>query len=172
MAMEIFLRIDGAAGSSKNALHKGWSEISSWQWGLNRVRKTGDNGVREVVNLNRITIVKPVGVESPLLMKFLAERKIIDTAEISVAAVTERRVVQKRTIGVTLKKVLIQSIETGASIDEDAYFETVVIAFGYVKYEYLHHTSAVMGGAAASSETQAFEWGGDSAAATGGPAQQ
>ena len=160
MGMEIFLRIEGAAGGSKNSMHKDWSEISSWQWGLARTRKAGNNGIQESLQMNRITIVKPVAVDSPLLMNLLATRKVMDTVEISVAAATERRVVQKRTIGVTLKQVLIQSIDTGAVVGEEEFYETVVLAFGQVKYEFFQHTSAVIGGAAASSRSETFEWGG------------
>ena len=158
MANEIYLRLDGVTGSSKNYTHRGWADIQSWHWGFERIQKSTSDGPREVTNLNRITINKAVGIDSPMMMKLFADRTIIDSAEISVAPAVGKREAQQKQIGITLNQVLIQSIDTGASISEDGYSEKVVLFFGKVKYEYFHYTSAVQGGAEAGSDSQEFEW--------------
>ena len=158
MKMEIFLRMDGVTGMSKNYAHRGWTDISSWHWGMHRVQKATNGNVREAVNMNRITIIKPLGIESPMFMKLFAERTVVESAEISVAPPVAKREAQQKYIDIALEKILIQSIETGADISESDPCETIVICFGKVTYEFFHNVGAVQGGTAASSESHRFEW--------------
>ena len=37
MALEMFLKIDGVVGGTRNYQHKGWSDMLSWNWNLERV---------------------------------------------------------------------------------------------------------------------------------------
>ena len=116
-----------------------------------------DKGARESLNMNRISIIKPVGLESATLMQLLTDRTVVSSAEISVAPVVGKREAQQKLIGVEFENVLVQSIDTGATIDEEAFCETVVICFGKVKYQYTHNIAAIQGGAEASAETRTFE---------------
>lgn len=158
MANEIFLRIDGVTGASKNYTHRGWADIRTWQWSFERSRKTTQEGPRESTSLNRIIVTKPVGFESPMIMKLFADRTIVESAQISVVPAVGKREAQQKQIGITLNQVLIQSIDTGATTDADGYDEKITLYFAKVKYEYFHYSGAVQGGADATSKSHAFEW--------------
>jgi type VI secretion system secreted protein Hcp len=158
MAMEMFLRMDGITGASSNYAHKGWADIHSWQWEMSRSRKATNDGPRETLNMNRISIVKPVGIDSPMMMKFLAERTVVEKAQISVIPAVGRREKQQKYIEIVLHNVLIQSIDTGADVEQVKSRETVVLVFGKVEYEYFHTAGTEAGAAPSSTETQSFKW--------------
>lgn len=157
MALEIFLRLDGVTGGTSNYSYRGWADVQSWAWGLTRTR-SADGGARETVNMNRISIVKPVGIETPAMMKLFAERTVIKTAELCVVPVVGKRETQQKYIEMMLEGVLIQSIETGGCTDDSAFTETIALRFGKLNYNYYHHTGAVHGGAEATDQGYAFAW--------------
>ena len=157
MAMELFLRIDGITGTTVNYAHKGWTEVDSFQWGMSRSRKATSNGPQETLSMNRISIVKPIGLDSPLMMKLLAERTVVENAQISVAPAVGRREKPKKYIEIALHNVLIQSIDAGSDIDEVKSSETVVLLFSKIRYDFFHHVGEP-GAAPTTTETQSFVW--------------
>ena len=161
MAMEIFLRLDGMTGSVTNYAYKEWAAIKSWHWGMARATRNQGGSRVESVSMNRISIIKPVGIESPMLMTLFAARKIVPTAEIRVAPPAVKRGAQLKFIDIALENVLVQSLETGAAANDEEILETVVIAFAKARYEFFHNTTAIQGGAAASTKSQVFNWSAD-----------
>ena len=159
MSTEMFLRLDGLEGASRNYAHKGWIQINAWNWGLQRARKTSPDGksVREVLNMNRITVTKPVSIETPQLMNLMIERKPC-IGEISAIPQVGKREAAPKILGITLENVIIQSIETGLDVHQEDLSETLVLFFNKVKFDFHLNTKEVRGGAEASSETQTFEW--------------
>ena len=158
MAMEIYLRMDGMTGAVKSYAYKDWAELRSWQWGMTRTQRAQGDGNVESVNMNRITIIKPIGLESPMLMTLFAERRIVPSGEIRVAPPAVKRGAPLKFIDIALENILIQSIETGAHTGDSELLETVVLAFARVKYEFFHNTAAVQGGSAASTVSEVFAW--------------
>lgn len=55
MALEMFLKMDGVVGGTRNYQHKGWSDMLSWNWNLECVADNA-GGDRPCVNMNQITI--------------------------------------------------------------------------------------------------------------------
>ena len=159
MSTEMFLRLDGIEGTSRNYAHKGWIEIRAWNWGLQRVRKpaTDGKGTREVLNMNRITVTKPVSIETPLLMEMMVARKPC-TAEISAIPLVGKRETAPKILNLSLENVLVQSIDTGIDINNEELSETLVLFFSKVKFEHYLHTKEVRGGEDASTAMQSFEW--------------
>lgn len=164
MNLEIYLRMDGIAGSTKNYAYRDWSPVRSWHWGLTRTLRTQNGSNSEVVNINQITLIKPIGIESPMLMNLFAQRTIVASADISVAYPAAKREAQKKLIDVNLKRVLIQSIDTGATTDESELLETVVLRFNQVKYDYFHNERAQQDGTGATMTSESFSWEAQSAA--------
>lgn len=159
MSTDMFLRLDGLEGASRNYAHKGWIEINAWSWALQRARKASADGksAREVLNMNRISITKPVSIETPQLMNLMLERKPC-IGEISAIPQVGKREAAPKILGITLENVIIQSIDTGIDVTQEELTETIVLFFNKVKFEYHLNTKEVRGGAEASSETQTFEW--------------
>lgn len=159
MSTEMFLRLDGIEGASRNYAHKGWMEIRAWNWGLQRVRKTAPDGkgTREVLSMNRITVTKAVSIETPLLMGLMMGRKPC-AAEISAIPQVGKRETAPKILHMALENVLVQSIDTGIDINQEESLETLVLFFTKVKFEHYLHTKEVRGGEDASTEMQSFEW--------------
>ena len=65
MALEIFLRLVGVTGGSRNYYHPGWADVLSWQWCLS----APDAGATP----DQIKLVKRVGIESPMVMTLWAQ---------------------------------------------------------------------------------------------------
>lgn len=159
MSTEMFLRFDGLEGASRNYVHKGWIDIDSWRWGLQRTQKASPDGkgVREVLNMNSITVTKPISIETPLLMNLMLERKPC-AAEISAIPQVGKREAAPKIMGISLENVIIQSLDTGINIHQEELSETLVLYFNKANFEYHLNTKEVRGGAEASSETNVFEW--------------
>ena len=158
VSLEIYLRMDGIAGSAKTYAYRDWSPIRSWHWGLARTRRSQNGSSSEVININQITLIKPIGIESPMLMNLFAQRTIVQSADISVAHPAAKREAQQKLIDVNLNKILIQSIDTDVSTDESELLETVVIRFNQVKYDYFHTERAQQGGTGATTTCESFCW--------------
>ncbi len=159
MSTEIFLRLDGLEGASRNYAHKGWIELRSWQWGLQRIRKAAPDGKgsREMLNMNRITVTKPLSIDTPLLMDLMLKRTPC-AGEISAIPQVAKRQAAPKILGMSFESTVIQSIETGMDTAQEEQVETLVLYFNQVKFEYHLNTKEVIGGAEASSETNYFEW--------------
>ena len=99
-----------------------------------------------------------------MLMNLFAQRTIVQSADISVALPAAKREAQQKLIDVNLKRILIQSIDTGVTTDESELLETVVLRFNQVKYDYFHTERAQQGGAGATTNCESFSWEAHSAA--------
>jgi type VI secretion system secreted protein Hcp len=158
MALEMFLRIDGVTGGSRNYQHKGWADVLSWTWGLTRANGGGASPAEGMAQMNQISIVKTTGMDSPAMMLLFAEQTVIPSAQISVVPVVGKREAQQKYVEIALDDVVIHSIETGGDTADNLGRETVKLVFGKIKYEFHHEIAATHGGDAASSSSYVFAW--------------
>jgi type VI secretion system secreted protein Hcp len=154
MAVEMFLRIDGVTGGTLNYSHKGWADVLSYSWDLTR----GPTNVGGGVQMNEISLVKAVGVDSAALMLLFAAGTPIKTAELSIIPTVGKRDAPQKYIGMTLEDVLITAISTGGGIDEQAFKEKVTLQFGKVKYEFHNYGEIGPSGATRVLTSFAFGW--------------
>ncbi len=158
MAVEMFLKIDGMTGGSNNYNHKGWADLLSWSWDLDREPDNRQASTKDARHMNEISLVKAVGTDSTELMKLFAAGKPIKKVEIKVAPVVGKRDAQQKYIGITLEDVVIKSINAGGSIEESVFKERITLHFGKIKYEYHHYGDVAATGGAATSTNYAFGW--------------
>ena len=153
MAVEMFLRLDGITGGSRSYHHKGWSDLLSWRWGLDRAP-----GADAALHMNEIILIKPVGMESSALMTLFAERKLVKAAEIHVVPVVGKRDAQQKYLALTLEGLLIKSIMTGGTAEDSVFSENITCTFDKVKFEFNQYADAGPDGGAQKAESYIFGW--------------
>ncbi len=155
MALEMFLKVDGVDGGTRNYQHRGWADITSWDWHLDRVAAAN---AAPVLRMNRITVTKPIGRESAAMMRLFTEGTTIKRAEISAIPVVGKREAVQKILGITMENIRIASIHTGGALDDGVFSEQLVLAFARVTYDYYQHGAPSAAGAAGDTDKFEFTW--------------
>jgi type VI secretion system secreted protein Hcp len=136
MAVDIFLKLDGIAGESKDKTHGGEIEIMSWSWGASNAGSAASGGGMGTgkVSMQDITFVKKLDKGSSKLLLHCASGKHIPTADFAMRKSTGDGG-QKEYLKIKLADVMISSYSIGDSGDEIPN-ETVSINFGKIQFEY------------------------------------
>jgi type VI secretion system secreted protein Hcp len=114
-AVDYFLKIDGIAGESLDAKHKGEIELESWSWGETQQGTTGSvgsGGGAGKVSMQDFHFVMKVNKASPLLFQACA-----NGAHIATALLTCRKAGkdQQEYLTWSFEKLLISGYQTGGS---------------------------------------------------------
>lgn len=136
MDLQMSMKIDGIIGTSISSEHKGWSEINSWTWGMTSNRKTIDvtDGIK--TTLNELSIVKPIGIDSPGIRLLFAQGEKISDVEFSITPIRGKREPAKKLLHMKLESVLIKSIVSGGAIEDDFFKEHITLLFDKVSFAY------------------------------------
>lgn len=158
MSVEMYLRLDGVSGGTKNYSYRGWSDVLSWHWELlsNRVLPHVSDADR--TSFGEISITKPIGMDSTAVMLLYAQGKTIPSVELNVVPVVSKREAKLKYLAMHMENVLVKSIVTGGSTSEDSFNEHVVLIFNSIRFEYNLHTVATPGENDASSVDYQFSW--------------
>jgi len=102
MAVDIFLKLDGIEGESKDNKHKGEIELESFSWGASNsgsVNEGGGGGAGKVT-FQDFSFTAKVGVQSPQLFRALAQGEHIRNGILTVnnGGQTESMVIMLRDI--------------------------------------------------------------------------
>jgi len=149
MAVEIFLRLDGVTGGSRNYHHNGWADVVGWRWTLER----GAAGTQ----LNDITVTKPLGIDSPTLMTLLAAGRTVSSAQIDIVPVVGKREAQQKYVTMTFADVLVKSIRLGGTTEDTGSQEEVTLGFGRVKFDFHQQGAPAGDGRPAAIDIYSFE---------------
>jgi type VI secretion system secreted protein Hcp len=157
MALEMFLKVDGVEGGTRNYQHKGWADMLSWNWNLQRQAAAGEQAC---TGMNQITILKAIGRESAALLRLFVEQTPIKAVEISVMPVVGKRELLQKYLSIVMRDVRINAMRTDGEAEESFFRERLVLEFEKIKYEIFHHTASVpnSGSASADSENFVFAW--------------
>jgi len=101
-----YLKIDAMPGESTDQGHSGWIEVLSFSWGMHKP------GSLDAVTHDRLYILKTIDKSSPKLYECCNTGQSIPEMTFEVVNPSERWAVMI----VTLKDVLVTSIDTGISI--------------------------------------------------------
>jgi type VI secretion system secreted protein Hcp len=132
MAADMFLKIDGIDGESRDAKHKGEIEIESFSWGASSPQATTPGGgATGRVTMQDFTFTTTVTKASPKLFLALVERRRIKTALLTVRRAGGQ---QQDFLKVTISDVSVSSWkqEAGAELPMD----NVSMNFGKVQIAY------------------------------------
>jgi type VI secretion system secreted protein Hcp len=150
MAVDIFMVIDTVKGESTDAGFPGSIQVNSWNWGMtqsgNTHTSTGSGTGK--VSVGDLSFVKAVDSTSPTLTQTCCNGTAFKTATLSMRKAGGASALTYLVI--TLKNVIISSVQLGSSSSDDQQMETITLNFGEFTYEYTSQASAGTGGATTS----------------------
>lgn len=135
MAVDMFLKIDGIEGESRDAKHAKEIDVLAWSWGMSQSASMhmGSGGGSGKVSVQDLSVTKYVDKSSPNLMLYCSNGSHIKSATLTVRKAGGDPV---EYIKVTLEEVIVSSVATGGSGGEDRLTENVSFNFAKVKSEY------------------------------------
>lgn len=135
MAIDMFLQIESLAGESKDSVYAGWTQLESFSFGSTNTGSfgVGGGGGSGKVNFSDFTFVHYLDKTSPKLQLANWSGEHYKSAKL---ALRKAGGTQKAYAVYTFRDLLVSSISTGGSGDDDRLLETVSLAFAAVKFEY------------------------------------
>jgi type VI secretion system secreted protein Hcp len=141
MAMDIFIKIDGAPGESRDKTHPNEIDVLAWSWGMSNSgtgHMGGGHGSGKV-NVQDLSFTKYIDFSSTVLELFCASGKHIKDATLVVRKAGEKPL---EYLKIKMEDVLISSVSTGGSGGEDRLTENVTLNFAKVKVDYQKQSAA------------------------------
>jgi type VI secretion system secreted protein Hcp len=135
VAVDMFMKIDGVTGESKDSAHSGEIDVLSWNWALSQSgsRHIGGGGGSGKVNVSDMQFVKYVDKSSTDLMLFCCNGKHVASAQLTIRKAGESPL---EYLIVKMTDCLISSHTGGGSAGDDRLIETVALNFAKVEVDY------------------------------------
>ncbi|WP_156256107.1 Hcp family type VI secretion system effector [Sandarakinorhabdus oryzae] len=137
MALDMFFKINGVTGESKDAdaSNVGTIDVLAWSWGMSQSGSfhSGGGGGSGKANVQDLSFTKWIDAASPPLQLMCLTGKHITEAVLSVRKAGDKPYVYLK---ITLTKLLVSSVSTGGSGGEDRLTENVTLNFAKAKVEY------------------------------------
>lgn len=139
MAVDMYMRIDGVTGESKDGNHQGWTNIRSYAWGASQPgnMSIGSGGGLGKASFSDLRITAMVDRATPAVLKYCANGKHVSTIEVSVCKAGGSQIEYLR---ITLNEVLVTSVDQSAANDSDAVMVTYTFQAAKVKQQYWEQT--------------------------------
>lgn len=134
MAVDMFLKLDGIKGESKDHKHKDEIHIESFSWGLSQTgtHGVGGGGGAGKVNVHDISMVKALDKSSPELMLACCNGKHIKDGLITVRKAGEKPL---EYLKIKLTDILVSGV-SHASSGGDTLMESLSLNFAKFQMEY------------------------------------
>jgi type VI secretion system secreted protein Hcp len=135
MAIDMFLKLDGIKGESKDDKHKDEIHIESFSWGMSQTGAMGHGGGGGAgkVNIHDISISKNVDKSSCDLMYACASGKHIASGLITVRKAGEKPL---EYLKIKLTDILISGVQESGSGHGDQVGEAVTLNFAKFQVDY------------------------------------
>lgn len=135
MAQDIFLKINGIDGESKDDKHANEIEVQSWSWGISQKSNmhSGSGGGAGKATVEDLIFMHAVDKSSPNLMKYCLTGKHIDSAVLTVRKAGGNPL---EFLKITMSDVIVTRIQPGGSSGDTGLQELVALSFSKVKQEY------------------------------------
>lgn len=146
MAVDMFLKLDGIKGESKDKTHKDEIHIESFAWGMNQTGNfgTAGGGGAGKINVHDITINKYYDKSTPALMLLCANGKHIPKGLITFRKAGENPL---EYLKIELENILVSSVNHTGGGHTDLLAETLQLNFAKFKATYTEQTDAGAGAA-------------------------
>ncbi|MBI4523614.1 MAG: type VI secretion system tube protein Hcp [Deltaproteobacteria bacterium] len=147
MSVDMFLKLDGIKGESRDHKHKDEIHIESFSWGLSQTgaHGTGGGGGAGKVAVHDISITKYVDKASPGLMLACCNGKHIKDGLVTVRKAGEKPLEYMK---IKLQDILVSGIQHAGAGGGDLLTENLTLNFGKFWVEYQEQDEK--GGAAGS----------------------
>lgn len=135
MAVDIFLKIDGIKGESKDAKHKDSIEVLSWSWGVSQPgsMSTGGGGGTGKASFSDLTVMHTMDAASPNLALFSAGGKHIPTVTLTQRKAGED---QQDFLIIKMSDVIISSVQDSGSDGGGLPTESFSLNYAKIEGEY------------------------------------
>ncbi len=135
MASDMYLSLEGIEGEARDKVHAGEIDVLSWSWGMTQSGSmhSGGGGGAGKVNVQDLSISKPVDKASPTLMLKCCKGEHIPSG---VLTVRKAGGTPLEYYIIKLEKILISSVSTGGSGGEDSLTENITLNFEKVEVNY------------------------------------
>lgn len=136
MAMDMFMKITGVKGESRDHKHKETIDVLAWSWGLSNSGSAhvGGGAGAGKVNVQDLSFTKYIDSSSTPLMLAACNGKHFAEALLTVRKAGEKPV---EYVKIKMTDVLITSVSTGGSGGEDRLTENVSLNFAKVSVDYV-----------------------------------
>ena len=158
MPVEMYLKLDGVRGGSKDYSHEGWADVISWGWGMVSNRNSAHVSDNDMTSFREITITKPIGADSAAIMLLYAKGKSIQCADLNIIPVVAKREVKQKYLSLRMEDVLVKSIVVGGGSGENFFNEKITLLFSKIKFQYNSPALSSPQGATESSVDYSFAW--------------
>lgn len=141
MAVDMFMKIDGANGESKDANHKDWTDIQSFSWGATQpgaITSGGGGGIGKA-NFNDLHVVARIDKASPAVMKHCANGKHLSKIELSLCKAGGSQIEYSK---ITLDDVLVTSVQIAADDKSEVVLVNYAFQAAKVKQQYWEQTES------------------------------
>lgn len=136
-AVDMFMKIKGVEGESKDDTHRGEIEIESWSWGeTNSGASHGSGGGAGKVSMQDFSFTMEYEKASPKLMQACADGTHFEDVTLILRKAGSEAPIEYLTI--TMSDVLVSSYQTGISdsAEQTVPFDSVSLNYGAIKFEY------------------------------------
>jgi type VI secretion system secreted protein Hcp len=136
MAVDMFLKIDGVEGESKDKTHLKQIDVLAWSWGMSNTGSAhvGGGAGSGKVNVQDVSITKWVDSASPKLVLACCEGSHYSQVLLTVRKAAGKAPLEY--VKITLNEVLVAGISTGGSGGEERLTENVTLNFGKFSMDY------------------------------------
>jgi type VI secretion system secreted protein Hcp len=136
MAVDMFLKIDGVEGESKDKTHLKQIDVLAWSWGLSNTGSAhvGGGAGSGKVNVQDVSVTKWVDSASPKLVLACCEGSHYSQVLLTVRKAAGKAPLEY--VKITLSEVLVAGISTGGSGGEERLTENVTLNFGKFSMDY------------------------------------
>ena len=142
MPVEMYMRLDGVTGGSKNFSFKGWSDVSSWGWGLVSNRNSANVTDNDLTSFKEISITKRIGTDTAAIMQLYAMGTTVKFAEVIVLPILSKKEAKQKYLAIRMEDVLVKSIVIGGNTEEDFFNEKIILLFSRIKFDYNYYSQA------------------------------
>ncbi len=135
MAVDMFLKLDGIKGESRDDKHKDEIDVLAWSWGMSQTGSMaqGGGGGTGKVNVQDLSVTKFIDKSSPTLMLKCAQGEHIKKGTLVVRKAGGNPL---EYVKIELDDIVIASVSTGGSGGEERLTENVSLNFAKVKVTY------------------------------------
>ncbi|MDR2153894.1 MAG: type VI secretion system tube protein Hcp [Burkholderiaceae bacterium] len=139
MATDMFMKIEGVSGESKDANHKDWTDIKSFEWGATQPGSmvSGGGGGVGKASLDDLSVEALLDKAAPAILKNCIAGKHLNKVEISACKAGGQQIEYTR---ITLEEVMI----TGVRYLSDPKIDAVRVLYSFqaakVKQQYWEQT--------------------------------
>ncbi len=141
MSIDMYLKVDGVTGESKDSNHSGWTDITSFSWGATQPgnMSVGGGGGAGKVSFNDLHINAKIDKSVTAILKNCASGKHVGSVQVSVCKAGGTQVEYTR---ITLTDVLVTSVQFVGSEHDDTLGVTYSFQASSVKQQYWEQSTS------------------------------